>query len=261
VSVPPAFAAADVSIVVGWYEFELATVVGAVSETTGVEERTELVGRGRAGWWAGVGDDWRWGGRGAFAVATRGTWIRWRSNRRMLETPPLSTAAKPTLDPAAPCGARPGPDGLDTSAMTATATATARTAAPLARVRRATRRGWIAGTAASAAFAPGGTAGAWSALWTAAECSPQKSSALGGASKLSGAYWLCGAATGLCGADSLQGPPPELGGVLPRSAGGGPSEPAEGASTSVEAARGPNGTSSSRGPSQSRGRRTTLPRG
>jgi len=101
--------ASDVPVVVGWYEFELATVAGAASETTGVEERAESVGRGRAALWSGLGAGGRCGVRRTFAVATRATWIRPRSNRKTLETPPLNTAAKLSFDLPAGCGAPPEP--------------------------------------------------------------------------------------------------------------------------------------------------------
>ena len=202
--------------------------------------------------WSGFRDGGRCGARRSFAAVPRATWIRPRSNRKMLETPPLSTAAKPTFDPVARSGVPPGAKALEATTIAATA-AIARTAATPATARRSTRRGRIAGVRPESPSTFSWTAGAWSALWTAAECSPQKSSALGGgASRLRGASRLGGSAPRLRGGAS------GLGGCA--SGLGGASGLAGGASPWRGAARGPNGTSSSRGPSQSRGRRTTLPR-
>src|SRR2546430_15808656 len=71
-----------------------------------------------------------------------------------------------------------------------------------------------------------------------AECSPQKSEALGGAGT---------------GSSSTDGEP--NGGAGARSS---PTESESNGGADLRPAAGPNGTSSSRGPSQSRGRRTTL---
>ena len=147
--------------------------------------------RGRDAWpdvlWSGFGDGGRCGARRTSAAVPRATWIRPRSNRKMLETPPLSTAAKPAFDPVARCGVPPGARALEATTIAATA-AIARTAVTPATARRSTRRERIAGVLPEPLSTSSWTAGAWSALCTAAECSPQKSSALGGAaSRLGGA--------------------------------------------------------------------------
>lgn len=140
------------------------------------------------------------------------------------ERPLPNTAATPAFEP--PAG-RLGPEKLDETASSTTA-ATARLPAAAATIRRSSLRGLRGGRRVPAVpTVAGSSAGAWSALWIAADRSPQKSSALGGGSST------------LDGDASLEAAPPAF----------------------WEVARGPKGTSSSRGPSQSRGRRTTVARG
>ena len=109
-----------------------------------MDERTVGVTRRRTVLWSGLGDGGRCGARRTFAVVPRATSIRPRSNRKMLETPPLSTAAKPAFDPVARCGVPPGARALEATTIAATA-AIARPAATPATARRSTRRERIAG--------------------------------------------------------------------------------------------------------------------
>ena len=135
VCVPPAFLAPDVSLLVGWYEVELAVVAGAVAETTSGEVRTDCLCTGRALFCSGFGAGSRCGVRRTSAPASRSSPIRLRSSRKMLGMPPLNTAAKPSFDSAAVRGARLGPREVATSAISVTA-AIARTAAAPTTARR-----------------------------------------------------------------------------------------------------------------------------
>jgi hypothetical protein len=121
------------------------------------------------------------------------------------------------------------PESADSTTIAVAVAVAAATATSDAVVRR---RWWRPNRCAArrdvlpiAGSLPFTSAGAWTASWIAADRSPQKSAALGGGSGM-----RADAVVGCAGPGSASG---------------------------VEACR-PNGTSSSRGPSQSRGSRTTL---
>jgi hypothetical protein len=154
---------------------------------------------------------------------------------KMLETPRLSTAAtfsfcRPALVPVDPLITSPASASAAATVASAAAPATRRRGAGMKPSRRA----------GALPVPPCGSgarssAGACSASWTAAERSPQKSSALGGASGTNDAR-PADRAAGLSAPPGSAATPPD--------------------STSRDPARLPNGTSSSRGPIQSPSRMT-----
>jgi hypothetical protein len=197
---PPPFAVSYVPFPAGWYVIELV-VAGVIScVAIGGDERTEGLWCGWDGFGPRGGGGARCGARRTFDLAALAIAelarrslrsIRARPSSNIRETPPLKTAAMLTLDAAAGCRVPRWPAKLETSEMApsaATASPTAATAAAgqwPARTSSSRRPLWAAAAPAGVVAPAAGSAGASSASWNAADRSPQKSSALGGAASRS----------------------------------------------------------------------------